>query len=167
MIVTLIGMPGSGKSSVGKVLAARLGFAFVDTDKVIETAHGKRLQEVLNSLGSELFLQVESSAVIDGLRDGTVVSPGGSVVYSEEAMYRAAAASTIVYLRCGLPVLERRIGNKPRGIVGGAEKTLAELYAERVPLYEKWAKITVGGDRTADAVARNIMKQLDLSPVPL
>ncbi len=160
MIVTLIGMPGSGKSSVGKALAAKLGLSFVDTDKVIEAAHGKRLQEVLDGLGGGRFLEVEADAVAASLRQGTVVAPGGSIVYSEGAMRQISAASTVVYLRCGLAVLERRIGGKPRGIVGGAAKTLAELYAERAPLYEKWALLTVDGESQAETLADSIAVSL-------
>lgn len=156
MIITLIGMPGSGKSSVGKVLAAALGFAFVDTDKVIEAAHGKRLQDVLDGMGGERFLSVEASAVVGSLRQSTVIAPGGSIVYSEDAMRKVSEASTVVYLRCSLSVLARRIGTRPRGIVGGVEKTLDQLYVERIPLYEKWALLTVDGNGRADAVAATV-----------
>ena len=164
MIVTLIGMPGSGKSSVGKLLAARLGFAFVDTDKVIEAERGESLQKVLDGLGSERFLESEAKTVIESLRDATVLAPGGSVVYSEAAMRKVAAESTVVYLHCGLSVFEKRIGGMPRGIVGGIEKTLADLYAERTPLYEKWSVMTVDGEPSAEDVTTDILRLWNFVP---
>lgn len=162
MNITLIGMPGSGKSFVGERLASALGFSFVDPDKLLEASQGKPLQEVLNSLGEEAFLKAEaelSAASLAGA-DGVVLATGGSIVYSEEAMEELARLSTIVYLEASLEALEQRIGEAPRGIIGLANKTFAQLFQERTPLYERWASITVDGAQAPEEVVSDMVTAL-------
>lgn len=161
MNITLIGMPGSGKSFVGKKLAERLGYKFFDTDKMIESEHGLPLQQILEKLGEESLLEAEANLTIANLENGdnTVASPGGSIVYNDKTMGRLQQISTIIYLKAALPVLEKRIGEVPRGIVGLKRKTFAELYLERVPRYEKWSALIVDAEQDAGMVIQDILKQ--------
>ncbi len=159
MRITLIGMPGSGKSYVGKKLAETLGCSFIETDKLLEDAYSIPLQQLLEKLGDEAFLRAEEDAVLAALGSAgpLVLSPGGSIVYSDRAMRRVSQLSLVVYLRASLPTLERRMGIVPRGIVGSHSKTLAELYKERAPLHEKWGSSAVDADLPAEQVVKDIL----------
>ena len=161
MNITLIGMPGSGKSFIGKKLAEKLGYEFFEPDKMLEDKYKLPLQLVLEKLGDESFLQDEADITVANLenRSNFVASPGGSIIYNDKAMKYLRQISTIIYLRASLPTLKKRIGAAPRGIVGLAKKTFDELYAERVPLYEKWSSITINADQDTDAVIKEILKQ--------
>lgn len=140
MIITLIGMPGAGKSAVGKALARELGYSFVDIDERIEGRAGMPLHEVLNSAGDLEFVRIEEQEVLDLRRvDNTVISPGGSIVYSEKAMKKLKAMSKVVFLSVSLDTIKKRIGNAPRGIVGLEEKGIERIYEEREKIYRKYA----------------------------
>lgn len=164
MNITLIGMPGSGKSFVGKKLAEQLRFSFIDIDKVIERDFDLQLQQVVEELGREEFLDKEAQTIIentDTLND-LVVSPGGSVVYRQEVMEHLKRISTVFYLKVSLEVLEKRIGNSLRGIVISKNQTLADLYIERTPLYEKFASYTLDGEMSPEIIVETIMATPDL-----
>lgn len=159
MNITLIGMPGSGKSFVGRKLADRLGFTLVDVDKVIEQKFGLPLQQVVETLECEAFLDTEAEMVVtstDG-KDTMVVSPGGSVIYRERAMNHLKNISKVFYLDVPLRVLEKRIGGVPRGIVVAGNKTFADLYNERIPLYRKYADYTLNGDDDPEHIIKAII----------
>lgn len=162
MNITLIGMPGSGKSHVGKMLADRLGRTFVDPDKLLEEEYRKPLAEVVSTLGERAFLAEEAKRTMDVLKMETdaVIATGGSIVYSEDVMQMLSEDSTIVYLEVDRQQLEKRIGEMPRGIVKGDAKTFSELYDERVPLYKKWAKVTVNGGEEAEHVVGQISSRI-------
>jgi shikimate kinase len=163
MNITLIGMPGSGKTFVGKILAETLGFFFFDADSAMEKEYGIPLPEILEKLKEKAFLDKEEQILISGTAgiDSTVISPGGSVVYSLKVMERLKKISVIVYLQTTLSSVEKRIGNVPRGIVGAKTKTMAQLFAQRRPLYEKWADITINGDQSAEKVKRDILRAIE------
>lgn len=146
MNVTLIGMPGAGKSFIGRRLAQKLGLDFLDVDRaLLEPTHGKPLQDILDELGEEKFILMEGQAIIVGTlgKRDTVISPGGSVVYRDETMQHLKEISTVIYLKVPYSTLEARVGNVKRGIVGLGGKTLRQLFDERTPLYEKYADITI------------------------
>ena len=142
--VILIGMPGAGKSTVGVVLAKKLGYAFLDADWVIQSRQGKLLHEIISERGVEGFWQVEE-AVNESIRtDRTVIATGGSAVYGERAMAHYQEIGTIVYLSLPLKEIRQRLGDlDERGVTLRKGQDLAGLYEERVPLYEKYAHITV------------------------
>ena len=141
----LTGMPAVGKSTAGVLLAKRLGLAFVDTDLVIQTAEQKTLPELIREHGLQRFCDLEARHIRALDCTGTVLATGGSVVYRDGAMRHLAAAGTIVYLEIDLAGLERRLRDiDARGVVYAPGQTLADLYAERQPLYRRWADITVG-----------------------
>lgn len=142
--VILIGMPGSGKSTVGVVLAKVLGYGFMDSDLVIQAQEGKRLFEIMEEIGNEGFLEIENRVNSRIIVDRCVIATGGSAVYGREAMEHLKKTGTVVYLKLPYEELRRRLGNlKCRGVVLGEGQTLQNLYEERVPLYEKYADITV------------------------
>ena len=142
--ITLIGMPASGKSTIGVLLAKRPGYSFVDVDIVIQEETGKLLKEIIEEQGTEGFLKVEEeiNSQLDVAR--SVIAPGGSVIYGPAAMEHLKKISTVVYLKLDYSELEQRLGDlKDRGVALKNGMTLMDLYQERVPLYEKYADITV------------------------
>ena len=142
--ITLIGMPASGKSTIGVLLAKRLGYSFVDVDIVIQEKTGKLLKEIIAQEGTEGFLRIEDqiNQELDVRR--SVIAPGGSVIYGEQAMAHLKEISTVVYLRLSYRSVRRRLGNlKDRGVALKDGMTLRDLYNERIPLYERYADITV------------------------
>jgi shikimate kinase len=142
--IILTGMPGAGKSTVGILLAKRLARPFVDVDVYIQAGADRTLQEIIDADGLEAFCRLESEYVRCLDLGGHVVATGGSVVYSEDAMRFLAAAGTIVYLCLPLTALRERLGEfGRRGVVMPPGQTLADLYARRTPLYERWADITI------------------------
>ena len=142
--VTLIGMPGSGKSTVGVLLAKALGYDFLDTDLVIQRREGALLQDILDRLGCGYFLEAEAEAVCSVSCTRCVIAPGGSVVCRARAMEHLKALGPVIYLRVPLDELERRIHNlDSRGIAMEPGETLADVMAYRAPLYERWADAVV------------------------
>lgn len=142
--ITLIGMPASGKSTVGVLLAKRLGYSFVDVDIVIQEKTGKLLKEIIAEVGTDGFLDVEDqiNSGLDVKR--SIIAPGGSVIYGEKAMEHLKEISTVVYLKLGFQDVERRLGDlTDRGVALKDGMTLRDLYEERVQIYEKYADITV------------------------
>lgn len=142
--ITLIGMPASGKSSVGVVLAKRLGKKFVDTDIVIQEKYGKLLKELIEEHGDEGFREIEDEVNAGLDLENSIISPGGSVVYGEKAMQHLKEISVIIYLELSYTAIKSRLGDlRERGITLKEGQSLKDLYLERVPLYEKYADITV------------------------
>lgn len=142
--VVLIGMPGSGKSTIGVLLAKELRRNFVDTDLLIQERTGRALQDILDEDGIPAFLRIESETVVAYHPRGEIVATGGSVVYSEDAMRHLAEHGVCVYLECPHEVLEERLANlDSRGVVRLPGQTVADLLSEREPLYRRWASLTV------------------------
>ncbi len=142
--IILIGMPGAGKSTVGVVLAKKLGYAFVDADLVIQSREGKLLHELIAERGVEGFWKLEEAVgeSIETVR--TVIATGGSAVYGEKAMAHYRQIGTVVYLSLPLQAIRERLGDlTERGVTLRDGQDLDGLYAERQPLYEKYADITV------------------------
>ena len=144
--IVLIGMPGVGKSTIGVVLAKMFGYDFVDADLIIQQQCDKTLQRLIDSLGPSGFIAVENE-VLSGMDfSNTVISTGGSAIYSEDAMKHLAEEGDIVYLRASRDELADRLSSfDERGVVvrNSDEIGLDVLLEERIPLYEKYAQITV------------------------
>ena len=154
--IILIGMPGSGKSTVGVLLAKALGYGFVDVDLLIQQREGALLQEILDTRGVDAFLDAEEAAICSLACTGAVIAPGGSAVCRAGAIGHLRALGRVVYLHVPLPELERRIHNiTTRGIAMAPGQTLADLYAYRAPLYERFAgaAVDVAGDTLEQTVA--------------
>jgi shikimate kinase len=161
--VTLIGMPAVGKSIAGRELAKRLGYAFIDTDEIIERRLGMKLQQILDAFGDERFIEIEEEAILEmGNTDRRIISPGGSIVYSEKAMKLLSEISQIVFLNVSFRSIERRLANKDtRGIVGLKKKDLKALFDERLLLYRKYADIEIEllDESDVDAVVTIIIRK--------
>ena len=142
--VTLIGMPGAGKSTVGVVLALRLGYAFVDADRIIQQKEGRLLHQLIEERGLEGFLDIENRINASLSPQSAVIATGGSVVYGKEAMEHLVQTTTVIYLQLSLEALAQRLGDlRKRGVVLRKGQSLEELYEERVPLYRQYAHITI------------------------
>lgn len=144
MNIVLIGMPGCGKSTVGVLLAKSLLSDFIDTDLVIQNIYKKALCDIIAEDGIEAFKQKENAVLSTLSCENCVVATGGSAVYGETAMAHLKENGKIVYLKISPAEIEGRIQNiKTRGIAMKEGTTIAELYAERAPLYEQYADITI------------------------
>lgn len=142
--IILIGMPGSGKSTAGVVLAKFLGYDFVDTDILIQEKTGKLLHEIITAEGLEGFKKIEENINASLDCHKSIIAPGGSVIYGEKAMEHFKKIGTVVYLKLPYEEVEKRLGNlKSRGVVLKDGQTLLDLYHERVPYYEKYADVVV------------------------
>ncbi len=163
MNVILIGMPGSGKSTVGVLLAKSMLYSFIDTDLIIQHKYCTPLCEIINTQGTENFKKIENDALCEIVADNCVIATGGSAVYGEAAMAHLKENGTVVYLKLPVSEIESRIQNiKTRGIVMAKGETLHDLYRERAPLYEKYADITVECEGlTAEECVNRIVKGLD------
>ena len=139
-----IGMPAVGKSTVGIVVAKRLGMNFIDSDLLIQEQEGKLLREIIAEVGDDGFLKIENQVNRDIQCENAVISPGGSVIYCDEAMEHLKSIGKVIYLKLSLESLSKRLGNlKGRGVLLKDGQSLKDLYEERVPLYEKYADITI------------------------
>lgn len=142
--ITLIGMPAAGKSTIGVLLAKRLGYSFVDSDIVIQEKTGKLLKEIIAEVGTDGFLKVEEQVNSELNVYRSVIAPGGSVIYGPKAMEHLKAISVVVYLKLSYRDVKHRLGDlTDRGVALKDGMTLEDLYQERVPLYEKYADITI------------------------
>lgn len=142
--VILIGMSGAGKSTLGVLLAKALGRNFLDTDIVIQQSEGRLLQEIIDSDGVNRFLELEEKSICSLNVENCVIATGGSVVYSDKAMKHLTENGTVIYLSVDFESLQKRLADiTTRGIVFRHGGGLAEIYAERLPLYKQYADITL------------------------
>ena len=160
--IVLIGMPGAGKSTVGVVLAKALGMQFVDTDILIQERAGRILQEILDGEGPDAFKRIEEETILSLNPRNAVIATGGSVVYSEDAMAHLRSAGVVVYLEISYDAMVKRLENiTTRGILLLPGQSLREMYDERIPLYERYADLTVactGGN--LESVVGSVIKAL-------
>lgn len=161
--IVLIGMPGVGKSTIGVILAKILGYQFIDADLVIQERENKLLKEIIAERGVDGFIQVENDVNKSLNPHKAIIATGGSVVYGKEAMEHLAKIANIVYLELNMEYLKKRLGNlKNRGVVLKEGQTLTELYNERVPLYQKYADITVNeSNMTVEETVALAIKKLE------
>ena len=156
--VILIGMPGSGKTTVGTYLSELIGYGYIDSDSVIVAREGRRLNEIIAQDGTEAFLDIEAKVNAELAADRCVIATGGSVIYREQAMHALVQKGGVVYLKLSYEEIEARLGDlKARGVALKEGFTLRDLYEERTPLYEKYAQIVVELDGlTVEAAAEKI-----------
>ena len=149
--ISLIGMAGAGKTSVGYALANKINYKFIDTDKVIEDRYKISLQALLESHGYLKLREIEEIEVIGLPVDRTIISTGGSVVYGSQGMNFLKENSTIVYLEINLEqIYERNINFLNRGFAKHPDQSIEEVFTERTKLYKKYADITVQNSAQID-----------------
>lgn len=161
--IILIGMPGSGKSTCGVLTAKVMLKNFFDTDLLLQGMQEKKLQDIIDELGIDYFLQAEENAVLSLNINATVIATGGSVVYSEKAMKHLKENGCVVYLHLSYETMCKRINNiTTRGVVLKNGSSLKDMYDERLPLYEKYADITVNCDEnTAEETVSAILNAVN------
>lgn len=156
--IILIGMPGAGKSTIGVVLAKAMGYSFTDSDLIIQEKTGRLLHSIIEEEGAEGFNAIENKVNSEICTDRAVIATGGSAVYGKEAMEHFRKIGTIVYLKLSCRDIARRLGDlNERGVVIKEGQTLEDLYNERVPLYEKYAMLTID---CTDREIRDIVKEI-------
>jgi len=158
--IILIGMPGAGKSTVGVILAKRIGFHFIDTDLLIQAQEKCRLQQIIDSQGLQNFRKIEEQMLLSLHMEHSVIATGGSVVYSEKGLKALGNSGQQIYLQLDLSTLQQRIADMgQRGLVMAKGQTFKQLYQERTPLYEKFANLTIPcNEINAEQVAAKIEK---------
>lgn len=145
--IILVGMPASGKSTIGVILAKELKYKFVDTDLLLQDATDQTLIEIIGERGLDGFLRFENEVVARLEARRTVIATGGSVIYGSEAMDHLKANGTVVYLKHRYEVIASRLTNiTTRGVVMRKGATLRDLFRERTPLYERYADLTIDAD---------------------
>jgi shikimate kinase len=160
--IILIGMPASGKSTVGVILAKILGYNFVDADIVIQEKEGRKLSEIIETEGIDGFIEVENRLNAGIEAQKTVIATGGSVVYGKEAMDHYKNIGRVVYLKVDMDNLTKRLRDvKQRGVVMRDGQSLISLYNERTVLYDRYADITVDEkDHSMEEVVADILSAL-------
>ncbi len=163
--ITLIGMPGAGKSTTGVILAKLFSFGFMDTDLLIQVNRKRSLQDIVNKEGPLYLRKVEEEEILKITPEKCVIATGGSAVYSDSAMVHLSSISTIVFLKADFDVIEKRIRNfDRRGIAKAKDQSFRDLFMERQPLYEKHAHIEVdctgiSQEEAAEAVIERLKNQ--------
>ena len=161
--IVLIGMPGSGKSTIGVILAKKLGYDFVDTDNLISDREKTTLQDIIDKKGVSEFLKIEGIVGEELNIDNTVIATGGSMVFSDSAMKNLLSGSKCVFIDVSLPEIKRRVKNiDTRGIAMEKDDTLDTLYEKRMPKYREYADITVEVKKNSkiDNVVSKILDKL-------
>ncbi len=160
--IILIGMPGSGKSTVGVILAKMLAKRYVDTDILLQNIEKRSLQDIVDKEGHMALRKVEQKVLLSINCRNHIIATGGSAAYSEPAMTHLKSHGIIVFLHADLQALNQRIHNyETRGLAKRPDQSFQELFEERIALYEKYADITIeSSNLTQDQVCDAIIAQL-------
>ncbi len=158
--IILIGMPAVGKSTIGVLLAKRLGWSFLDTDLMIQVGESKKLQDILDFEGMEKFCAIEQRYILTVERKNHVIATGGSVIYGRRAMAHLKSMGVVIHLDLEPQFLEQRLKNlSSRGVVMAEGQDIAALYLQRLPLYDQYADLTVSCDgMSMDEIVNEIEK---------
>ncbi len=140
--IVLIGMPSSGKTTVGKILSDKLNLNFIDTDTIIFEREKKPLRDIVKEDGLDRFLQIQEELILETCFERNIIATGGSVIYSEISMNHLKSTSMVVYLKSTLEEIEKRLG-PDRRFAKNSGQSLKDMYNERIPLYEKYAEMTI------------------------
>ncbi|MGH1543485.1 MAG: shikimate kinase [Arenicella sp.] len=163
--IVLVGMPATGKSTLGYLLAERLDKTFIDTDELIEELSEQPLQQLIDQIGHDRFDQVEEKALLSIEEEHLIIATGGSAIYRRDAIAYLKQNAIVVHLMASPENLQKRIKNfDTRGIVIGDGMTFDDLYNERMPLYIEQADFTVDTDvaeATPEQIVERIMALLD------
>lgn len=159
--IVLVGMPGCGKSTVGVVLAKTLGIGFVDTDLCIQQREKRLLQDIIDKDGLEAFLDKEMETILAQTFENCVIATGGSAVLRDRTMQKLKENGTVVFIDVDAAALSVRLRNiKTRGIAAAPGESIADIAAERLPFYHRYADITVQSSGSVEQVVEKIIAQL-------
>ena len=151
-------MAGCGKSTIGGILSSQLGVSFVDTDLLIEEKFKLSLEQLKKEKGYEFVRKAEEKEILGLDENIKVISTGGSAVYSEKSMLHLNSFSKIIYINTPLDEIKQRIGDgQERGLAAPEGLSIDDIYKERVPLYNKWADITLNGDKSIEDLISKII----------
>ena len=154
-------MAGSGKSTIGSILASQLDKTFIDSDKLIEEKLQQPLQQILEEKGYLKLRQIEAEVIQNIDMENAVLATGGSTVYSPEAMKYLAQQSSIIYLQVPLSIIYERVDNfDSRGFAKHPDQSIEEVFKERIMLYENFANIVIENVSSAESCIQEILKQL-------
>lgn len=156
--ISFIGMAGCGKSTIGGALSSQLDISFVDTDLLIEEKFKLSLEQLKKKKGYEFVRQAEEEVILRLDENIKVISTGGSAVYSEKSMLHLSSFSKIMYINTPLDEIKERIGDgQERGLAAPDGLSIDDIYKERVPLYNKWADITLNGNKSIEDLISKII----------
>jgi shikimate kinase len=156
--ISFIGMAGCGKSTIGGILSSQLDISFVDTDLLIEEKFKLSLEQLKKKNGYEFVRQAEEEVILRLDENIKVISTGGSAVYSEKSMLHLSSFSKIMYINTPLDEIKERIGDgQERGLAAPDGLSIDDIYKERVPLYNKWADITLNGNKSIEDLISKII----------
>ncbi len=163
--LVLIGMAGSGKSTVGVILAKKTSRDFVDTDVLIQTSQKRTLQDIVDTDGYAVLRKIEEEALLGLFMQNHVIATGGSAVYSDQAMTHLKSDGILIFLDVDLATLESRVRDfSTRGIARRPDQSFAELFDERFALYTKHADITIKCDgMTQEQVCERLIEEVTVS----
>ncbi|MBQ7368568.1 MAG: shikimate kinase [Clostridia bacterium] len=161
--IVLIGMPTSGKTTIGTELSAVIGYGYIDSDSVIVARAGKNLRDLIAELGNDGYLDFEAKVNAELAADRCVIATGGSAIYRESGMSKLKNNATVVYLQMSFEEMRRRLGDiAARGVVLKDGFSLRDMYEERLPLYEKYADLTVSIDgKTLEECVKAVREALN------
>ena len=150
--IVLIGMPGSGKSTVGCDLAKQLGMEFTDTDQLIEAQEHRTLQQIVDAKDYQYLREIEEKILLQINLSNAVIATGGSAVYSKEGMQHLQAGNAVVFLNISLATMLKRLNNsnrpvEKRGLAKSASQTIEAMYQERLSIYHKIAGLIINCDK--------------------
>lgn len=160
--ITLVGMPGAGKSTTGVILAKLLSLGFMDTDLLIQVNRNSSLQDIVDKKGHLYLRKVEEEEILKINLKECVIATGGSAVYSKKTMEHLSSISTVIFLKVSLDVLKNRINNfDQRGLAKAKDQSFEDLFSERQPLYEKYADIeidcnSISQEKAAELIAESL-----------
>lgn len=160
--IVLVGMPAVGKSTIGVLLAKSLLLSFTDTDLLIQEKYKKSLCDIIKDNGTKAFLDIEENIILEAEFKNSVIATGGSAVFGEKAMKKLKENGVVIYLSLPMEKIKKRIVDiKSRGVVLTNGTTVDDIFAERKPLYEKYADIKIDCDNlTAEECVEKIIANL-------
>ncbi|MDD7984828.1 shikimate kinase [Lentisphaera marina] len=160
--IVMVGMPGAGKSTIGVLLAKETSFDFLDVDVYIQGQEHRRLQEIIDLEGIDVFKGLEEKYLCQIDVDGVVVSTGGSAIYSQKGISALSQKGLVIFLKINMQTLEERLGDfSTRGVVIAPGQTFEDLFAERNKLYSEAADLVIECDgKTQDELVDEIVARV-------